>query len=87
MRGANINPIVLILHQRLPVIIVRAWHKTYDMPVITTNCSNNFGPWQHPEKLIPSTIIKALTNTKIPIYGNGKNIRVGCTLKIMLMLF
>tara|TARA_Y100000739_G_C20577408_1_gene450995 strand:+ start:505 stop:1575 length:1071 start_codon:yes stop_codon:yes gene_type:complete len=55
--------------------IVRAWHKTYAIPIITTNCSNNYGPWQHPEKLIPSTILRALTNSSIPIYGNGKNIR------------
>ncbi len=55
--------------------LVNAWFHTYNIPVITTNCSNNFGPWQFPEKLIPLTIIKALSNNPIPIYGNGKNIR------------
>jgi len=55
--------------------LVNAWFHTYGIPVITTNCSNNFGPWQFPEKLIPLTIIKALSNKTIPIYGNGKNIR------------
>lgn len=55
--------------------LVRAWFRTYDLPVITTNCSNNYGPYQHPEKLVPSTIIKALSGQKIPIYGKGKNIR------------
>ena len=55
--------------------IARAWNKTYGLPVITTNCSNNFGPWQHPEKLIPLTIIRALFKKPIPIYGNGENIR------------
>jgi len=55
--------------------LVRAWFKTYDLPVLTTNCSNNYGPYQHPEKLIPSTIIKALSGEKIPVYGKGQNIR------------
>lgn len=55
--------------------LVRAWFETYGLPTITTNCSNNFGPHQHQEKLIP-TVIKAAQNNKIiPIYGNGKNIR------------
>ena len=56
-------------------MLVRAWNKTYLLPTIITNCSNNFGPWQFPEKLIPNTIIKALNKDKIPIYGNGENIR------------
>lgn len=55
--------------------LVNAWFHTYGLPVITTNCSNNFGPWQFPEKLIPLTITKALSKQKIPIYGDGKNIR------------
>ena len=55
--------------------LVNAWFHTYGIPTITTNCSNNFGPWQFPEKLIPLTIIKALSHNPIPIYGNGKNIR------------
>lgn len=53
----------------------RAWFKTYDMPIIITNTSNNYGPWQFPEKLIPLTILKCINNEKIPIYGNGKQIR------------
>ncbi len=55
--------------------IVRAWNKTYGFPAIITNCSNNYGPWQHSEKLIPLTISKALSNDIIPIYGNGENVR------------
>ncbi len=55
--------------------ICNAWFHTFDFPVIKTNCSNNFGPFQFPEKLIPLIIIKALNNLPIPIYGNGKNIR------------
>jgi dTDP-glucose 4,6-dehydratase len=55
--------------------LVRAWNKTYNLPVIITNCSNNYGPYQFPEKLIPLTIIKLLRNEKIPIYGNGSQIR------------
>ena len=55
--------------------LVNAWFHTYGLPTITTNCSNNFGPWQFPEKLIPLTIIKALSKQKIPIYGDGNNIR------------
>ena len=56
-------------------LIVKAWSKTYKLPVIITNCSNNFGPWQFPEKLIPVIISKILKKQTIPIYGNGKNIR------------
>lgn len=55
--------------------LVRAWNETYKLPTIITNCSNNFGPHQHQEKLIPTIIKKALKNQDIPIYGNGKNIR------------
>ena len=55
--------------------LVNAWHKTYGIPVITTNCSNNFGLYQHPEKLIPHMIISALMGKKLPIYGNGLQIR------------
>ena len=51
--------------------LVNGWYKTYGLPVITTNCSNNYGPWQYPEKLIPLTIKRILSNKKIPIYGNG----------------
>ena len=55
--------------------LVRAWHATYGLPVILTNCSNNFGPYQFPEKLIPVVILSALSEKSIPVYGNGKNIR------------
>lgn len=54
---------------------VRAWHRTYGIPVIITNCSNNFGPRQHPEKLIPTILRNALNEKPIPIYGTGNNIR------------
>ena len=55
--------------------LVRAWFHTYNFPILITNCSNNFGPWQFPEKLIPLVISKALDGKKIPIYGDGLNIR------------
>ena len=55
--------------------LVRAWFETYALPTITTNCSNNFGPHQHGEKLIPTIIRSAVSDKIIPIYGNGKNIR------------
>ena len=55
--------------------LCNAWFHTFNFPVIKTNCSNNFGPFQFPEKLIPLIIIKALNNLPIPIYGDGKNIR------------
>ena len=54
---------------------VRAWNKTFHLPTIITNCSNNFGPGQFPEKLIPLVINKAINKLPIPVYGNGKNIR------------
>lgn len=56
-------------------MIVRAYHHTYGMNTVITNCSNNYGPKQHDEKLIPTIIRRALTHQKIPIYGDGKNIR------------
>ena len=55
--------------------LVRAWHLTYGLPTITTNSSNNYGPFQFPEKLIPLTIDKALRGKEIPVYGTGQNIR------------
>tara|TARA_B100001989_G_C24476197_1_gene431924 strand:- start:33 stop:1103 length:1071 start_codon:yes stop_codon:yes gene_type:complete len=55
--------------------LVKSWHHTFGLPIILTNCSNNFGPWQFPEKLIPLTIHKAYRNESIPLYGNGENIR------------
>ena len=55
--------------------LARAWHDTYGLPVIVTNCSNNYGPCQFPEKLIPVVILKALKGDPIPVYGTGENIR------------
>lgn len=55
--------------------LVRAWHHTYGLPVVTTNCSNNYGPYHFPEKLIPLVIIKALRGESLPVYGKGDNIR------------
>ena len=55
--------------------LVRAWHETYGLPIVLTNCSNNYGPFHFPEKLIPVVIIKAISGEKIPIYGTGDNIR------------
>jgi len=55
--------------------LVRAWFKTFGLPIIITNTSNNYGPYQYPEKLIPHTILNILFNKNIPIYGNGKQIR------------
>lgn len=55
--------------------LVRAWHHTYDFPVVTTNCSNNYGPYQFPEKLIPLMILNALEGKPLPVYGKGDNIR------------
>ena len=55
--------------------LVRAWHETYGLPTITTNCTNNYGPFQHNEKLIPLLIHNCLENKKLPIYGDGSNIR------------
>ena len=56
-------------------LLVRAWHHTYGLPVITSNCSNNYGPYQFPEKLIPVVILAALNGQPIPVYGAGTNIR------------
>jgi dTDP-glucose 4,6-dehydratase len=55
--------------------LVRAWHHTYGLPVITTNCSNNYGPYHFPEKLIPLCILKALQGENLPIYGDGQQVR------------
>ena len=55
--------------------LVRAWFHTYDMPVLTTNCSNNYGPYQFPEKLIPLVVVNALAGQAIPVYGDGLQIR------------
>ena len=55
--------------------LVRAWYHTYGMPVVTTNCSNNYGPYHFPEKLIPLMIVNALAGKPLPVYGDGKNVR------------
>jgi dTDP-glucose 4,6-dehydratase len=55
--------------------LVRAYHHTYGLPTLTTNCSNNYGPFQFPEKLIPLTILNALEGQPLPVYGDGKNVR------------
>ncbi|HAD07840.1 MAG TPA: dTDP-glucose 4,6-dehydratase, partial [Porticoccaceae bacterium] len=55
--------------------LVRAWQRTYDLPVLITNCSNNYGPYHFPEKLIPLMILNALAGKPLPIYGNGQQIR------------
>ncbi|MEP7297102.1 MAG: dTDP-glucose 4,6-dehydratase [Burkholderiales bacterium] len=55
--------------------LVRAWHHTYGLPVVTTNCSNNYGPYHFPEKLIPLTIVNALAGKPLPVYGDGRQVR------------
>lgn len=55
--------------------LVRAWHETYGLPVVITNCSNNYGPYHFPEKLIPVVILNALAGNPIPVYGAGENVR------------
>ncbi|PAJ74746.1 dTDP-glucose 4,6-dehydratase [Pseudoalteromonas sp. NBT06-2] len=55
--------------------LVRAWHRTYNLPIVVTNCSNNYGPFHFPEKLIPLVILNALEGKDLPIYGSGKQIR------------
>ena len=55
--------------------LVRAWHETYGLPTVITNCSNNYGPFHFPEKLIPVVILRALAGEPIPVYGKGENVR------------
>lgn len=55
--------------------LVQAWHETYGLPVVQSNCSNNYGPFQFPEKLIPVVILNALAGKSIPVYGDGENVR------------
>lgn len=55
--------------------LARAWHRTYDLPVLISNCSNNYGPYQFPEKLIPLMILRALGGQEMPVYGRGLNVR------------
>lgn len=59
-------------------MIVKAYHRTYGMNVTISNCSNNYGPKQHPEKLIPKIISNCLEEKNIPIYGDGKMCATGC---------
>lgn len=56
-------------------MLVRAWGETYNLPIVVTNCSNNYGPYQFPEKLLPVVILNALAGKTIPVYGNGENVR------------
>ena len=67
--------------------LVRAWGRTFGLPVVVTNCSNNYGPYQFPEKLIPLVIINALRGKPIQVYGSGKQFEIGCMLRIMQKLF
>jgi dTDP-glucose 4,6-dehydratase len=55
--------------------LARAWHRTYGLPVVTTNCTNNYGPWQFPEKLVPLMILNAFEGKALPVYGAGANVR------------
>ena len=55
--------------------LARAWHRTYGLPVLITNCSNNYGPYQFPEKLIPLMILNCLLEKNLPVYGKGENVR------------
>ena len=64
--------------------LVRAWGRTYGLPVIITNCSNNYGPYHFPEKLIPHVILNAIHGKPLPIYGNGSQYVTGCMWKTML---
>jgi len=56
-------------------MLVRAWHETYGLPILISNCSNNYGPFQFPEKLIPVVILRASAGASIPVYGDGRNVR------------
>ena len=70
--------------------LVHAWSRTYDIPALITNCSNNYGPFHHPEKLIPLTIINAINGKKLPVYGHGQQIRdwlyVGDHVKALMLI-
>jgi dTDP-glucose 4,6-dehydratase len=55
--------------------LAKAWHRTYGLPVVVSNCSNNYGPYHFPEKLIPLTILNALAGEPLPVYGKGENVR------------
>ena len=65
-----------IQHQKQPSDhLVRAWYRTFGLPIVISNCSNNYGPYHFPEKLIPLIILNAIEGKKLPVYGNGKQIR------------
>jgi dTDP-glucose 4,6-dehydratase len=66
---------------------VRAYYHTYGLPTLTTNCSNNYGPRQFPEKLIPLIILNALNGKPLPIYGDGQNVETGYMLKTTATLY
>lgn len=55
--------------------LVQAWHRTYGLPIVSSNCSNNYGPYQFPEKLIPLMVLNGMSNKKLPVYGKGHNVR------------
>jgi dTDP-glucose 4,6-dehydratase len=63
------------LRRRRPTILASAWGHTYGLPVLISNCSNNYGPYHLPEKLIPLTILNALDGVELPVYGTGSNVR------------
>ena len=61
--------------RRTRLTLVRAWHHTYGLPTLMTNCSNNYGPYHFPEKLIPLMILNAIQGKQLPVYGRGENVR------------
>ena len=67
-------------------MLVRAYHETYKMPVLNTRCSNNYGPYQYPEKLIPFFISQLLKGEKVPVYGDGLNVRDWCMTIVKLLM-
>ncbi len=73
-------------HTALPrqvlTLLVLAYHRTYGLPVTISRCSNNYGPYHFPEKLIPLMIANALNDKPLPVYGKGENVVTGCMLKI-----
>ena len=68
-------------------LLARSWFKTYKFPILTTNCSNNYGKWQFPEKLIPLVIKKCIENKEISVYGKGNQKGIGFMLMIISMLY
>ena len=63
--------------------LVKSWNHTFEIPILLSNCSNNFGPWQFPEKFIPLVILKIKEMESIPVYGNGENVRDWLMLRII----